>query len=196
MSCWSDLNNDILEHITSFLPLPDHHRISAVCRHWRWVAKNKHTSPAKQLPWLVMRQDPSTKKRKFFSLTEKKEYCIDIPQLYGQRLCGSSFGWLSVVDCKFRIVLLNPFTREHHELPEFPNFDEKKHPRRIIKVILSDDPSTTSDFTVLFLYWCSHKAVAFFWRPGDIAWTSINCMFWTIQDAIFFRGSLYAICFF
>jgi hypothetical protein len=96
-------------------------------------------------------QDPSSRKHKFFSLTEKEEYCIDIPQLYEQQFFGSSFGWLIVVDRKLKTHLVNPFSREHYELPDFSNYVGSRNPRRIIKIILSADPSATSDFTVVFL---------------------------------------------
>jgi F-box domain len=54
MTDWSDIAFDVLEHITSFLPLPDYHRFNAVCKNWRFVAKQKRHSPAPQLPWLVL----------------------------------------------------------------------------------------------------------------------------------------------
>ncbi|XP_078153188.1 F-box protein At4g35733-like [Carex rostrata] len=69
--------------------------------------------------------------------------------------------------------------------------DEKMYQGKIIKAILSDDPSVKSDFTVVFLY--SRPMQAVFWCPGDIAWTYIGCIQGTIKDAVFFQGRLYVI---
>lgn len=191
MTSWSDLDYDVLEHIVAFLPLADHHRFSAVCRNWRWVAKHKHCSPCAQLPWLVMRQEASGVRRKFFNLTENREYYIDIPHLYEQYCCGSSYGWLFIVDRKFKARLLNPFTSELYELPEFPKMDAEMNRGRIVKAILSDDPSVKSDFTVVFLYAWDKQAM--FWRNGDSAWTYIRCKKGTIKEAVFFQGRLYVV---
>lgn len=191
MTNWSDLGYDVAGHILAFLPLADHHRFSAVCHNWRWVAKHKHCSPCAQLPWLVMRQEASGVRRKFFNLTENREYYIDIPHLYEQYCCGSSYGWLFVVDHKFKGRLLNPFTSELYELPEFPKMEANMCWGRIMKAILSDDPSVKSDFTVVFLYARDMQAV--FWRPGDSAWTYIRCIQGTIKDAVFFQGRLYVV---
>ncbi|KAF3320414.1 F-box protein [Carex littledalei] len=86
-----ELNSNILEYLSSFLSLSDYSRFGAVCQNWFSVAKQKR-HPPRQLPWLVMGEDDATHKRKFYSIDEKKHYLIDIPELRGQRLCGSSYG--------------------------------------------------------------------------------------------------------
>lgn len=106
MTCWSDLASDVLKHITSLLPLPDHHRFSAVCKNWRLVAKQKRSSPAPQLPWLVLGDECGTKKRKFYSLSEDRHYAIDIPELYGRYICGSSHKWLAAIDIKITGIII------------------------------------------------------------------------------------------
>lgn len=60
---------------------------------------------------------------------------------------------------------------------------------KILRSILSDDPSVKSDFTIVFLY-CKDMEAAF-WRRGDIARTYIRCIRGTIQEAVFIRGTLY-----
>ncbi|KAJ3700085.1 hypothetical protein LUZ61_003790 [Rhynchospora tenuis] len=192
MASWSDLNSDALGHIMGFLSLPDHHRFSAVCRNWRWVAKHKNCPPAEQLPWLMMREDASTKKRKFYSLTEKRHYYIDIPELQNQRWIGSSFGWLFIVDRKFIPRIFNPFTRECYELPPLPRFEEEMLHERLVKAVISHDPSKTHDFTVLFLYQMVFVSVAV-WRSGDNTWRCVPCKD-HVADAIFFRGNFYLAC--
>ncbi|KAJ4738980.1 F-box protein SKIP23 [Rhynchospora pubera] len=192
MVSWSDLCNDALGHIIGFLSLPDLQLFSAVCRNWRWVAKQNNCSPAEQLPWLMMREDASTKKRKFYSLTEKRHYYIDIPELHNQCWIGSSFGWLFIVDRKFIPRLFNPFTRECYELPLLPKFEEEMLQKRLVKVVLFHDPSKKSDFTVLFLYRINLTKMAV-WLPGENRWRCIPCMD-HVADAIFFRGNFYLAC--
>ncbi|XP_078176393.1 F-box protein At1g10110-like [Carex rostrata] len=209
MTCWSDLAYDVLECITSFLPLTDHHRFSAVCKNWRLVAKQKRHPPATHLPWLVLGDESGTGKRKFYNLSEDRHYAIDIPELYGRYICGSSHGWLVGIDIKLTGILINPFTREFYELPPFPQYDignwKKRNPFKNVpidyrdgpgeytferlqisvvhKVVLSHDPKERSDFTVMILageYW-----IPAFWKPGDSSWTVIRVLKKTFTDFIY-----------
>ncbi|XP_078169079.1 F-box/kelch-repeat protein At1g57790-like [Carex rostrata] len=216
MADWSDLVYDVLEHITSFLSLPDHHRFSAVCKNWRFVAKQKRHSPATQLPWLVLGEDPETRKRKFYSLSEEKHYSIDIPELCGRYIGGSSHGWLFAIDIKITGILINPFTREFHELPQFPPFshnvdvttlieevpsDYTDGPRNytfkemqrfiVFKGILSHDPKVRSDFTAMILF--GQMNTPAIWRPGDTTWTVIKGPGKAMKDVTYLNGNFYVM---
>jgi F-box domain len=209
MTCWSGLVSDIVEHITSFLPLPDYHRFSAVCRNWRSVAKQKRYSPAPQLPWLVLGDERGTGKRKFYNLSEERLYAINIPELRGRYICGSSHGWLLAVDVRLKGILINPFTRELYELPPFPHrlvytfFDDpnamgnlptedqncpskRMQVRLVFKAVLSDDPKERPDFTLMILV--GVKNIPAFWKPGDPSWTVIRVQKGRMDDVIFFDG--------
>ncbi|XP_078157044.1 F-box/kelch-repeat protein At1g57790-like [Carex rostrata] len=205
MTCWSDMAYDALERITSFLPLTDHHRFSAVCKNWRLVAKQKRHSPAPQLPWLVLGDEPGTGKRKFYNLSEDMHYAMDIPELYGRYICGSSHGWLIAIDIKLTGILINPFTREFYELPLFPQDNlglpahrnvpvdygdfEKLQVIIVQKTILSHDPKERPDFTLMILV--GFKRVPAFWKPGDSSWTVISAP--RIKDVIYFYGHFYFV---
>ncbi|KAJ3671417.1 hypothetical protein LUZ60_007496 [Juncus effusus] len=219
MADWSGLTNDMLHHVESFLPLPDQHRFSAVCHDWRLVAKQKkHHRPAPQLPWLVLGEDPTTKKRNFFNLSEQRHYSIDIPELYGQYVCGSSFGWLVTVDSRINGRLLNPFSREYYELPPFPPYSTRSNiiltegpvfapcgmkigytfkdmqTRIVVRAVLSHDPRERSDFTLMILFGECYKLA--FWRPGDTSWTMVRYPPQTLvalMDIICFEGKFYAV---
>ncbi|XP_078148533.1 F-box/kelch-repeat protein At1g57790-like [Carex rostrata] len=209
MADWSNLPNDMLEYITSFIAMPDHHRFSAVCKNWRFVAKQKQKrhSPAPQLPWLILGEDQETKKRKFYSLSEDRHYSIDIPELYGRYIAGSSHGWLFAIDIKITGILINPFTREFHQLPPFPSFcdnvdvttlvdhDHEEMQRLIVtKGILSHDPKVMrSDFTAMILF--GEKNTPAIWRPGDSNWTVIKGrgVGVAMDDAIYLNGNFYVI---
>ncbi|XP_078175210.1 F-box/kelch-repeat protein At1g57790-like [Carex rostrata] len=206
---WSELHSDILEYLTSFLSLSNYIRFSAVCQNWFSVAKQKRHSP-RRLPWLVMGEDGTTHKRKFYSIDEKKHYLIDIPELRGQRLCGSSYGWLFTMDIELNFLFLNPFTKKCYDLPPLPPYDKYTNTPYIkvsqsdedytfadmqlflvSKAILDCDPSKCSDFKVLITYGSNRKLA--YWCFGDSAWTLIQGVYATIDDIIFFKENFYAI---
>ena len=83
MANWSNLPFDLLEAITSYLPLSDINSFSAVCKNWRFIAKQRRYAPVVQLPWVVLTKDPKTGKRDFLNMSEKRHYYIDIPELHG-----------------------------------------------------------------------------------------------------------------
>ncbi|KAJ3679679.1 hypothetical protein LUZ60_017690 [Juncus effusus] len=213
MASWWDLADDVLGQITGLLSLPDQHRFSAVCHSWRLVAKQKRRPPVPQLPWLVLGEDHTTKKRNFFSLSEQRLYSIDVPELHGHYICGSSHGWLFTVDSRINGRLLNPLTREFYELPPFPPYDETGIPiaeeevydsqgtrivdsfrqvqkQIVVKALLSHDPKERSDFTALILFGYPCKLVL--WRPGDADWTVIKGLK-HLSDVICFKGDFFVI---
>ncbi|KAJ4789101.1 F-box family protein [Rhynchospora pubera] len=216
MAAWSDLTNDILEHITSFLVFPDHYRFGAVCKNWRSVSKQRRYPPAPQLPWLVLEEEKETRKRKFYSLSDGKHYSIEIPELHGRYICGSSHGWLFAVDIKINGILVNLFTREYYELPPFPAYSSKANvttlvekvpndykggPRNytfeemqtriIFKAILSHDPKERSDFTVMIMFGVMHTPAI--WRPGDLCWTVVDGPKRCMHDIVYFKGNFYVL---
>ncbi|KAJ4786106.1 F-box family protein [Rhynchospora pubera] len=216
MAIWSDLTNDVLEYITSFLSFPDRYRFGAVCRNWRSVSKSKQYPPTPQLPWLVIEEEKETRKRKFYSLSDDKHYSIEIPELHGRYICGSSHGWLFAVDIKITGILINPFTREYFELPSFPPFykDEdvdtliEKVPcdyvggprnytfeemqiRIVSKAILSHDPKERSDFTAMIMF--GEMNTPAFWRPGDLCWTVVDGQKGSLYDITYFKGNFYVL---
>ncbi|KAJ3690390.1 hypothetical protein LUZ61_019554 [Rhynchospora tenuis] len=207
MAAWSDLTFDVLEHITSFLPLPDHYRFGAVCKNWRLISKQRRHPPAPQLPWLVLEDDKKTRTRKFYSLSEAKHYSLDIPELHGRYICGSSHGWLFAIDLKLTGILINPFTRECYELPPFPPWDheypnvttlieigytfEKLQTLYVYKAILSHDPKEKSDFTAMIMFGVKNEPA--FWRPGDSSWTVIDGLDYSMDDILYYKGNFYLV---
>lgn len=117
MANWSELLPDLLEHITSYFSLSDVNYFSAVCKQWRLVAKQRRYAPVPQLPWVVLTEDPETRKRKLFNMSEQRHYYIDLPELQGGYCAGSSFGWLFIVSPKIEGSLVNPFTGAHYIFP-------------------------------------------------------------------------------
>ncbi|KAJ4782172.1 F-box family protein [Rhynchospora pubera] len=213
---WSGLTTDVLEHISSFLPFPDHYRFGAVCKNWRSVSKLRRYPPAPQLPWLVLDEESETKKRKFYSLSEAKHHSIEIPELHGRYICGSSYGWLFAIDIKITCILINPFTRDCYDLPPIPaynrdvdfttliedvpsdyieeprNFTLKEmQTRSVFKAILSHDPKERPDFTVMILF--GEINTPAFWRPGDSSWTMVDGPKCRFEDVLYFKEKFFVI---
>ncbi|KAJ4768408.1 F-box family protein [Rhynchospora pubera] len=202
MANWSELPADVLKHIIGFLPIQDYHRFSAVCRYWGMVAKERRHSPAQQIPWLAMGELEDTKKRKFYDVLEARHYYLDVPELRGTVLCGSSYGWLFTLDRELNFRLVNPLTGECYDLPRPPPFNKghveseiylraEQFMQRylVIKGILDYDPRTRSDFTALILYGASYTPA--FWRVGHTIWTTITGIRGGPDDITFFEGKFY-----
>ncbi|KAJ3684021.1 hypothetical protein LUZ61_013185 [Rhynchospora tenuis] len=203
MANWSELPDDMIEYLTSFLPIQDYHRFNAVCRNWHMVAKQKRYSPAKQIPWLALGEMKDTKKRKFYNLLEDRYNYLDVPGLCGTILCGSSYGWLFTLDLKLNFRLVNPMTGGCYDLPRPPPFYEGHVEREmyldseelqrclVFKAILDYDPGTRSDFTALILYGeCNAQA---FWRAGSTVWTAITDLPYAPDDIAFYEGKFYIV---
>ncbi|KAJ3687251.1 hypothetical protein LUZ61_016415 [Rhynchospora tenuis] len=209
MTNWSELPNDVLKYLTSFLSIPDYHRFGAVCQTWWSIAKQKHHRPPPHLPWLVLGDDNATEKHAFFNLSENMHYHIDIPELQGQYICGFSYGWLFTIDTELNCHLLNPLTRKQFDLPPLPPYNEyyKTNPfvmeptencteseemrmLLVCKAVLDYDPSERSDFKVVIVYGESSKLA--FWRSGDPKWSFIKGHYSNMEDVLFSNGKLYA----
>ncbi|KAJ4786787.1 F-box family protein [Rhynchospora pubera] len=203
MAKWSELPDDMIEYLTSFLPIQDYHRFSAVCRNWHMVAKQKRHSPAQQIPWLTLGEMKDTKKRKFYNLSEDRHNYLDVPELCGTVLCGSSYGWLFTLDRKLNFRLVNPLTGVCYDLPRPPPYyeghieqemymDPEELQRCLVfKAILDYDPRTRSDFAALILY--GELNAQAFWRAGSTVWTAITDLPYVPDDIAFYEGKFYIV---
>ncbi|KAM3005710.1 hypothetical protein FF2_035813 [Malus domestica] len=104
------------------LPISDHIRFSAVCKHWKSVAlhhkQQRVKSPHNQLPMLMIpTKHNSSERRGLYGVTQRKPYNFELYVPYKKRCCGSSHGWLACADDNLAITLLNPFTGRTIRLP-------------------------------------------------------------------------------
>ncbi|KAJ7005733.1 hypothetical protein D5086_004135 [Populus alba] len=198
MSRWSDLPPELLQLITQKQTnLRSCRFVRAVCKSWRSALPKKPHDLLGQLPWLLLPyQNDSPNHRGFYNLADGKTYRLELPESYEKRCCGSSHGWLVMVEETPAIFLLNPLTKARIDLPSLstsPNFptevvfknSRNLHPssirsskqrlrdRFIRKVRVSVDPSLVSNFMVMAIYGTEHENLAFC-ASGDIAWTIIR----------------------
>ncbi|KAM0933494.1 hypothetical protein DsansV1_C35g0229521 [Dioscorea sansibarensis] len=103
------------------LPLPDHLRLSCVCRHYLLARSLNLSSPAPSSPWLILPgRTPSTLKFLPQAKTTPYETTIPSPFIRRRLFIGSSDGWLVTISCNpssLDLHLLNPLTGTQLPLP-------------------------------------------------------------------------------
>ncbi|EEF52795.1 conserved hypothetical protein [Ricinus communis] len=220
MSNWSELPQELLQTITQKQSnYVDYISTRAVCKSWWSAIPKKPHDLLCQLPWLLLpyhKNNPNH--RGFYNLADGKTYHLELPETIEKRCCGSSHGWLVMVEDTPSIFLLNPLTKARIELPSlstFPYFPTEvvyENSRNINeyfntkaklriretyirKAIVSEDPST-GNFAVMAIYKTinSTENIAFC-KSGDATWFTIQETSQKIhyQDVMFHRGKFYAV---
>lgn len=120
---WPQLPKELLEMISDQLTgLDDHVRFRAVCRSWASIRPPSRVPH--QMPWLLHPCNQDTDTRSFVSISENKFYRFSSPEFLGKRCCGSSYGWLALLDGTPEILLFNPLTEEKILLPNLTSLPE------------------------------------------------------------------------
>ncbi|XP_042479334.1 F-box protein At2g05970-like [Macadamia integrifolia] len=191
---WSELTDPIIEVIYSDLDFIDKFRMASVCISWRnvapWFARRR---PQQLIPWLLFFHDAPTEALVLLNLPENMVHQIRIPRINMKLCCGSSEGWLFMLDDarENHCFLLNPFTKARIQLPPL-SIDP---PNAIRKVILSSDPRINEDWMVV-VHLTIHGLV--FCKSGYSSWSTgpPRNRFWypyDDRDIIFFEGKVYAL---
>ncbi|KAJ3675741.1 hypothetical protein LUZ60_004783 [Juncus effusus] len=117
---WSLLLPDLLRSISEkLISLTDFLRFRAVCSHWRSASSSPPLHLPAQIPWLMLPFDPDPVGSfvvSFYDPVRSKIVKLDLPEMMGQRVCGSSHGWL-VLEKVPEVCLFNPITRARISLP-------------------------------------------------------------------------------
>lgn len=223
---WSQLPSDLLESISGRLPLyGDYVRFRAVCRAWRSsTAKTPNHFPP-QLPWLLLPLfKPQNRGRScsgyFYSLLDGKVHVLRITEAsLRMRRCGSSHGWLVVLDESPSVALVNPLTGAKMDLPPlhaFPNVvgfnfadvgreyllrdgDHRLSTRNlkdmrdcfVKKVVLSSSPAKGGQFVAVAIL--HHGNNLAYCRDGDERWRFIEEANSYCEDVIYRDGLFYAV---
>lgn len=86
--------------------------------------------------------------KSFLSIPTYKLHHLNLPAAQGKIICGSSAGWLIVIDYVSTIILINPLTSAHIQLPQIS-------PNKVLihKAILSSEPECDPyNFVVMVIY--------------------------------------------
>ncbi|WCJ44298.1 hypothetical protein M5689_024973 [Euphorbia peplus] len=215
MSNWADLPSELIQEIggkhTNFV---DYLHTQAVCTSWKSSLPKRPHNISSHLPFLLLpyyQDHPGH--RGFYNISNDKTYSLKLPKASEKRCCGSSHGWLIMVEDTPSVFLLNPLTRAKIELPSlstFPTFPtdlvylnsrnlnenyimrEKLHIRDtfIVKAVLSADPSTTKDFIVAVIYGFNENLAYCKWNNTE--WKIVDTPR-RYKDILFREGKLHTV---
>ncbi|KAJ8772608.1 hypothetical protein K2173_027785 [Erythroxylum novogranatense] len=220
---WTQLPPELVETIAKRQKIyADYIRLRSVCRTWRYstIKYPDHLPP--QLPWLMFPQrQPNPSRRALYNLSSGKFHFLNLPEAsHNKRLCGSSHGWLTILDDSPTIVLVNPITREKVYLPPvstFPNviaFSYSNVGREYVTVrglIDRERPETVSlrhmrDWFIKKLVLSSspkrnrfatmailHSSELAYCKQGDQSWTILETVLGYSEDVVYFNGLFYAV---
>ncbi|KAF5205715.1 F-box protein skip23 [Thalictrum thalictroides] len=175
----------------------------SVCKSWQQSYETWKKMHIPFAPWLMLTNyDNHQALQTYYSLSTKRIFNIPLPQtqIQGRRCVGSRFGWLVTIGVDLQIHMLNPISQLQISLPSqptFPNqFQERLEPEElrrhfVYKFILSSNPSNSDQPCFVMAINASLRKLAFA-KPGDEAWTSIDCPASWYFDAVFFDGQFYA----
>ncbi|CAM0953074.1 unnamed protein product [Alopecurus aequalis] len=114
---WSTvLPLELWEHISKRLPSGrrDAANFRSTCRLWRAALPFTKFAPVLMLQVHGESRDGATA---FYRPTDGEAFTKNLPALHGRVVCGSSHGWLALVDEAACLTLLNPFTGATVALP-------------------------------------------------------------------------------
>ncbi|XP_059460504.1 F-box protein SKIP23-like [Corylus avellana] len=220
---WTQLPRELLESISGKLTIyADYLRFRAVCDSWRSSVLNTPRNLPPQLPWLMLPQVQSNPShRAFFDLSTRKLHNLELLEAtsHSKRCCGSSHGWLIVLDDSPAVLLLNPLTPSRLHLPPlsaFPNvvsfnYSEvgKEYALRgvsgeiyrrslremrnsfIKKVVLSSAPLKNKNFIALAIL--NHSNILVYCKNGDQSWSFIHVARFFCEDVIYYNDLFYAV---
>lgn len=157
MADWANLADDLLFQIINKINcLKAVVRFSVVCTHWRQAASKSKVTASFNIPWIILPRERDSPSLDLFILSKSITYRRHIPDLIGKRVLSSQ-GWLMTISKDHNIQLLHPFTLHKINLPQLKTSYHLHWPPAmpdyftIYKFLLSANPSSTSDYTVVIL---------------------------------------------
>ncbi|CAO2180026.1 unnamed protein product [Urochloa humidicola] len=110
---WTSLPKELLECIVKRLASGhDAASFRSACSPWRAAVPFVAFGPLLLLPF-----DPDSDTVTFYRVPEEEAFSLKLPEARGKAPCGTSCGWLALMDEAAAVTLLNPFTGARVELP-------------------------------------------------------------------------------
>lgn len=195
---WANLPEHLLYLILErFEFLSDFVRFSVVCTSWLCVAKDNR----KLAEMLSRRQPPmlliaSDKKDTWNVYNFMHDKVLDMQiRLPTNRFCGSSKGWLVMVEKDFSVTLVNPFSGVVGiRLPPLPFAFVNESDGYVNKVMISADPITNpEDCVVAVTYQSGPRKVSFISLSQDTAWTHVDSYSIGSEEVVYAGDICYAV---
>lgn len=124
MGRWLELPKVLWELVFARLDLLDCLRFAAVCKLFLSIVVEKRVHLLFS-PLLMLPSKENYDVRDFYDFYQSKTYQIPLPQLQGRWCCGSSYGWLFIIDfVSGEINLLTPLSRAQIPLPPISTFTD------------------------------------------------------------------------
>ncbi|KAL5702475.1 hypothetical protein ACHQM5_027689 [Ranunculus cassubicifolius] len=180
---WSEVPKNLLEDIFERLFLGDHLGFSSVCSSWRSACVENRYLPSRCVGLIVPGEIPDSETRRLLEPVQgeynNNNNPINVPVPHRYHCCGTSFGWLVLIDDDLDMQLLNPITGAKIELssgttlvsPSTKWGFEKFGKHFVRKAVLSCDPACSTSETTVFVI-CGGYCLAFS-RPADKSWRVI-----------------------
>lgn len=233
---WSELQPELIDSISKKLKIhKDYIRFRSVCSNWRTsTSKTPNHLPA-QLPWLMLPHSHSHSQSQsqssnqphlqpFFSLSDDKTYRLNLPEASNllRRRCGSSHGWLIILEETPAVFAINPLTRLKHHLPPlsaFPNvinfnfYDvgreytlrksqgggvytcnlKEMRDTFVKKVVFSSSPSDDNMDYYYAVVILNQTGDLAYCKKGDGVWKFIDDAQSYCEDVVYHKGFFYAV---
>uniref|UniRef100_A0A7N0RBU0 F-box domain-containing protein n=1 Tax=Kalanchoe fedtschenkoi TaxID=63787 RepID=A0A7N0RBU0_KALFE len=222
---WSDLPPDLLHSISlRLLNYSDFLRFRAVSRHFHSSTSATPTHLPTQLPWLLLPQTlsatpTSTLRRALYDISlDKFHFLPGLDLSNRKRCCGSSHGWLFILDEYPTITLLNALTADRLHLPPLSTFSNvvsldfsnvgREYTLRnkagvlytsslwrmrdmfIKKIVLSGSPVNNRDFAAMAIL--NQSSELGYCKNGDKSWSIVDGVE-GCEDVVFSNGLFYAV---
>lgn len=162
----AQLPTEILEVIFSRLSSRDNIRASAVCK--EWLAVGVSVRMANKPPWLMFFPKYGDL-YEFYDPCRRKTYWLELPKLYGCRICCSKDGWLLLHEPGTQFMFFCcPYTRKYIDLPELQLMNQDQ--------IVTFSAAPTSPSCILFTvkHVSPNVVTVSTCRPGKTQWTSVD----------------------
>ncbi|KAK9924379.1 hypothetical protein M0R45_032749 [Rubus argutus] len=201
---WSNLPKHLLDSVAERLLLPsDYMRFSLVCMSWYSVAKdNKSKRHRMMTPPMLLIYTGEEDLWKLYNAVDNKILDLQL-RVPNKRICGSSKGWLILVDWNFvdknlGVTLVNPFLRvkgrreKENSLIRLPpltppgwrkwvrvrrrNRDDwvERCQYYVHKATLSADPASNANDCIVVVIFEERLRLAFIRLGKDTTWTYVD----------------------
>ncbi|KAJ3692693.1 hypothetical protein LUZ60_011788 [Juncus effusus] len=213
---WSQQSDDLLSLITDRLFFLPHLRKFAICsKNWDLFATERLQAFDADAPLLLLPYNETKKTLSFFNLEKSEIQNLNISELGPPGwICGSTNGWLSIINNNLDLELLNPLTRARVPLPRLdsvtiedylklsshstPSFAKSSY---LKKVVTMENPTSPLNFLVAIIF--SKEQKLGICRLGDKDWTVLSArikpppghweFYRSFEDIMCHQGKFYAL---